>query len=134
MSKNKLIIDHFLLNNNKSSDKEIADELNFSIYEVQTCICKINFDKGKYKEFSILKSGKVGDLSRELITKNSNENDLINSADENGKKALKELDMRRKKIVISLNSRQGQINRMKLMQNLLSQNLNLSIEVQKLLQ
>jgi len=123
-----------LKDNNNLTDKEISEILNVEIQKVQEIIHQITINKTKWKEFSIIRHGKYGNYSRELITKEANENDLIDSADWDAKKGLRAFDKRNKKIKISISTREGQENRMKLLQRVLQSNLSISIEAQKLLQ
>jgi len=133
MSRKEQILKNLIVEK-KLSDKQLSKILEVPTQKIQQSIYWINVNKKKFKEFSIIRYGNKKNYSRELVNKDSNENDLINSADEDGKKALRKLDSRRKKIKISLNTREGQKNRVRLIENLLKQNLDLSVETQKLLQ
>jgi len=132
ISQTQKVVD--LLTEYPHSDRKLSEKLNISRNSVQTKICNVNYNKKKYKEFTILRSGKMDNLVRELVTSNSGENVLIDGSDKIGRKAIRQLDKRKKLLSIALNTREGQENRINFIANLQRQNLETSIEALKMLQ
>lgn len=132
MSKAQQLVE--LLINSNLSDNELSKNLRVSKKHTQLLVHQINFNKRKFKQFVIIRKGKYGNYIRELTTKNSNENNILDGGRKRGMKGLKQFDGRRKLLAIAMNTRQGQKNRMVFIHNVLKQNLELSIEAQKLLQ
>lgn len=123
-----------LLVQHKLSDRDIANRLNCKLSRIQMSISWINLNNKKYKKFSIVKTGKYRKYIRELITKETDGNDIFKNRDRKFKKGLKQFDSAKKDGVLGINTREGIKNRNIFMQGLLQQNLNVSIEAQKLLQ
>ena len=116
------------------SDSEIARNLGYSVLDVQSAVHFINVSKKKFNVYSVIRSGRQGEHIRELVTKKSSENNIIENADKKGTRAIKLFDDRHKLCEIAVNTRQGQKNRLRMMHSIMKSNLNMSIEVQKLLQ
>lgn len=124
-----------ILKNGNLTDKDLARALGVSVNYAQVIISGINRSQGKkFSSFFVLRSGSKDNYVRELVDRNSNENKGLLTMERVGVEGLKKLNTRRKAGSILINTRQGQSNRMRLMHNILQQNLKFSIEAQKLLQ
>lgn len=124
-----------ILKNGNLTDKDLARALGVSVNYAQVIISGINRSQGKkFSSFFVLRSGSKDNYVRELVDRNSNENKGLLTMERVGVEGLKKLSTRRKAGSILINTRQGQSNRMRLMHNILQQNLKFSIEAQKLLQ
>lgn len=133
ISRQDLVVDS-LLSSGRLTDKELAKEIHTSIRKMQQSCHLITFNKKKFKEFTVLRSGKRANYSRELTTRKSDENKILDSRDYKIKKGLKQFDGARKEGLIGINTREGIKNRNILINRVLNQNLNAMIEAQKLLQ
>lgn len=123
-----------ILKNGILADKDLARNLGVSKQEAQIIISGINRSQNKFSAFSTIRHGEHRNYSRELINRNSNEHIGIKSMGRYGVESLRKLDTRRKQGKILLNTRQGKRHRALFIQAILKQNLDLSVEAQKLLQ
>jgi len=116
------------------SDEGLAKRLNMSIKGVQDIVHIILKNEKKYKNFSIIKHGKRKNLSRELVSSDTEENNILRDRDKHLTKGLVQFSISTKLGKIGLATRQSIMNRNLLLSNVLEQNLRFTIQAQEILQ
>jgi len=132
MKKDDLV--SLLLSEGRLFDSQISGILNILKPRLQIMISQINSSKGKkFKEIVIIKEGEQGNLIREIISRETEENKILDNRDKRLKKGIKQIDVARKEGLIAVNTRQGIKNRNLLVNRIMQQNLNSMIEAQTIL-
>ena len=90
-------------------------------------------NSSKGKKIVIIKEGEQGNLIREIISRETEENKILDNRDKRLKKGIKQIDVARKEGLIAVNTRQGIKNRNLLVNRIMQQNLNSMIEAQTIL-
>jgi len=109
---------------------KLSSNTKITLQTVQSQISGINRNEGAYKNFRV---NRVEPQSYELVTQITNENNIIKSVDDMGKKALSQLKRRKKSIEVGRQTRQGIQAENQLMNQILRLNIKVSAEMAQLL-